>query len=82
MVALVRAAALTNFAEVARALGHDPLPGLLWRDSGLMRDQAAASPGIWHQGALLAAPLLQPAPGITVTPLRDLPEFQTMLYVH
>ena len=68
--------------QEVRALGHDPLPGLLWRDSGLMRDQAAASPGIWHQGALLAAPLLQPAPGITVTPLRDLPEFQTMLYVH
>lgn len=65
-----------------RALGHDPLPGLGWRDSGLSRDAAAASPGIWRANALLAAPLLRPAAGIAVQPLRGLPEFHAMLYVH
>ena len=65
-----------------RALGHAPLPGLNWRDSGLTRDQAAATPGIWQDRLLLAAPLLQPAPGIAAEPLRALPEFRAMLYVH
>jgi tRNA(Ile)-lysidine synthase len=65
-----------------RALGHPPLAGLDWRDSGLSRDAAAASPGIWQGAALLAAPLLRPASGIAATPLRGLPEFHAMLYVH
>ncbi len=68
--------------QQVRALGHAPLSGLGWRDSGLTRDEAAATPGIWQDQALLAAPLLQPAPGIAATPLRGLPEFRAMLYVH
>ena len=62
------------------ALGHAPLPGLGWRDSGLTRDEAAASPGVWSGGALVAAPLLREVPGIRAEPLRGLPEFRALLY--
>ncbi|MFC3569867.1 tRNA lysidine(34) synthetase TilS [Paracoccus simplex] len=68
--------------QEVRALGHAPLPGLGWRDSGLLRDEAAASPGIWQGGRLVAAPLLRPVAGISAEPLRGLPEFRALLYVH
>lgn len=68
--------------QEVRALGHAVLPALDWRDSGLDRDTAAASPGVWQGQSLLAAPLLQPRPGVTAIPLRGLPEFRAMLYVH
>lgn len=68
--------------QEVRALGHAVLPALAWRDSGLDRAAAAASPGIWHGQSLLAAPLLQPTPGVTAIPLRGLPELRAMLYVH
>lgn len=68
--------------QQVRALGHDPLPGLGWRDSGLGRDQAATSPGIWRDGVLIGAPVLHPMPGLGVEALRGLSEFHAMLYVH
>lgn len=64
-----------------RALGHAPLPALNWRESGLSRDEAAASPGIWDGGRLLCAPLLQPGP-VGVTALRGWDEFRALIYSH
>jgi len=69
-------------AEQVRALGHDPLPGLDWRGAGLMRDEAAASPGIWADRRLVAAPLLRPVPDYRARPLRGLGEFRALLYTH
>ncbi|WP_323716672.1 tRNA lysidine(34) synthetase TilS [Paracoccus aminovorans] len=68
--------------QEVRALGHDPLPGLPWRDSGLSRDEAAATPAVWQGEALLAVPLLDPAANVSAEPLRGLPDFRAMLYVH
>lgn len=68
--------------QQVRALGHGALPGLDWRGAGLMRDEAAASPGIWQDSRLIAAPLLRPAPPHAVRPLRGLPEFRALLYTH
>ncbi|MTH77693.1 tRNA lysidine(34) synthetase TilS [Paracoccus aestuariivivens] len=65
-----------------RALGYEPLPALNWRASGLTRDEAAASPGVWMDGALIAAPLLTTHAKIAAVPLRGLPEFQALLYTH
>lgn len=65
-----------------RALGHDALPDLDWRGAGLGRDEAAASPGIWSGGVLIAAPVLQPGGAATARPLRDLGDFRAMLYTH
>ncbi|MDS9466485.1 tRNA lysidine(34) synthetase TilS [Paracoccus sp. MBLB3053] len=68
--------------QVVRALGHGPLPELNWRASGLGRDEAAATPGIWRGDSLVAAPLLKAHRQIGVTPLRELPEFTALLYTH
>lgn len=68
--------------ETVAALGHEALAGLNWRASGLGRDEAAASPGLWRAGALLAAPLLVPDQGIGIQPLRALEQFHALLYVH
>ena len=76
-----RLAGLAAGQEV-RALGYDPLPALDWRASGLTRDEAAASPGIWSGGLLVAAPLLAPAETVTGEPLRNQSDFRAMLYTH
>ncbi|KRW94855.1 tRNA lysidine(34) synthetase TilS [Paracoccus sp. MKU1] len=68
--------------EQVRAVGHEPLPGLDWRGAGLMRDEAAASPGIWTGDRLIAAPVLRPAPGYGAKPLRGMQEFRALLYTH
>lgn len=67
--------------QQVRALGYEPLPDLDWRVSGLTRDEAAASPGIWQEERLIAAPLLKSA--VTAArPLRGLGDFRAMLYTH
>ncbi|WP_378942213.1 tRNA lysidine(34) synthetase TilS [Paracoccus sp. R86501] len=63
-------------------LGTDPLPKLGWRDSGLQRDEAAASPAIWENDRLIAAPLLRKVPGITVSPLRGAADFRSLVKAH
>ena len=68
--------------QQVRALGHDLLPELNWRASGLLRDEAAATPGIWQGDDLIAAPLLKPQPEYAVRSLRGLPEFRALLYTH
>ncbi|ABL68801.1 tRNA lysidine(34) synthetase TilS [Paracoccus denitrificans] len=68
--------------DQVRALGHEPLPGFDWRGAGLMRDEAAASPGIWAGDRLIAAPVLRPAPGYGAKPLRGVKEFRGLLYTH
>lgn len=68
--------------QQVRAVGHEPLPGLDWRAAGLMRDEAAASPGIWARGKLIAAPTLHPTPDYGAKPLRGLKEFRALLYTH
>lgn len=65
--------------QVIAAVGTAPLPDLNWRDSGLSRDEAAASPGIWQDGHLKAAPLLRPVRHISVTPLRDAADFHSLV---
>ncbi|CAM3217509.1 tRNA lysidine(34) synthetase TilS [Paracoccus nototheniae] len=64
------------------ALGPGPLSRLSWRDSGLLRDEAAASPGIWQGQALLAAPLLREAPEWTLRPLRAASDFRRLVKAH
>ncbi|WP_134678449.1 tRNA lysidine(34) synthetase TilS [Paracoccus ravus] len=68
--------------QEVRALGHEPLPGLNWRASGMLRDEAAASPGIWQDGEILAAPALKPHPDYSAIPLRGLSQFIALLYTH
>ncbi|WP_347267454.1 tRNA lysidine(34) synthetase TilS [Paracoccus sp. (in: a-proteobacteria)] len=64
-----------------RALGHAPLTDLPWREAGLDRDEAAASPGVWQGGRLIAAPLLVPG-ALRAVPLRGVGEFRALLYSH
>jgi len=41
------------------ALGYDALPSVEgWRDAGLPRAAAAASPAVWYEGKLVAAPIV------------------------
>lgn len=65
--------------QVIAAIGTAPLPDLDWRSSGLPRDEAAASPGIWQDGRLQAAPLLRPVRHISVTPLRGAADFRSLV---
>ena len=67
--------------QQVRALGYEPLLDLDWRAAGLSRDQAAASPGIWSGGALIAAPLVSPG-AVTGEALRNPRDFHAMLYTH
>lgn len=76
-----RIAGLGTGQRVA-ALGYAPLPDLDWRASGLTRDEAAASPGIWSGAELVAAPLLRDQAKICATPLRGVGEYSAMLYTH
>lgn len=64
------------------ATGTDALSHLRWRDSGLTRDEAAAGPGIWGGQRLLAAPLLEDAPGLRATPLRNAADFRRLVKAH
>lgn len=68
--------------QSVRALGYQPLSVLDWRRAGLARDEAAASPGIWSGGELVAAPVLDAACGISAAPLRGLDEFRVLLDTH
>lgn len=63
-------------------LGTDLLPQLGWRDSGLLRDEAAASPAIWQGNRLIGAPLLRQVPGITVSALRGAADFRSLVKAH
>ncbi len=64
------------------ALGTEPLSRLQWRDSGLLRDEAAASPAIWQDGQLIAAPLLRDQPGIALIPVRAAADFRRLVKAH
>ena len=68
--------------QTIAALGTEPLARLPWRDSGLLRDEAAASPGIWEGGRLIAAPLLRDHPGITLIPVRGAADFRRLVKAH
>lgn len=64
------------------AVGQNALPGLNWRASGLSRTEAAASPGIWQAGQLIAAPLLRPGGHVRATPLRGASDFRRLVMAH
>lgn len=68
--------------QAVAALGTELLARLSWRDSGLLRDEAAASPGIWQDGQLIAAPLLRDQPGITLIPVRAAADFRRLVKAH
>lgn len=68
--------------EQVATLGHGALPGLNWRLSGMGRDEAAATPAVWKDGEMLAAPLLKPHSRIGAKPLRQLHHFTALLYTH
>lgn len=68
--------------QQVRALGHGPLADLDWRASGLARDEAAASPGVWRGDRLLAAPALAPASQWGLQPLRSLADYHALLQTH
>jgi tRNA(Ile)-lysidine synthase len=63
-------------------LGTDHLTRLNWRDSGMARDEAAASPAIWQNNCLIGAPLLKAVSGITVSPLRGASDFRRLVKAH
>lgn len=64
------------------ALGPEAVTELDWRDSGMSRDEAAASPAIWQGDDLIAAPLVKQVPGITVSPLRGAADFRSLVKAH
>ncbi|TJZ90741.1 tRNA lysidine(34) synthetase TilS [Paracoccus gahaiensis] len=64
------------------ALGFDALSRLPWRDSGLLRDEAAASPAIWQGEALVAPLLLREAAAWTIRPLRGAADFRRLVKAH
>lgn len=63
------------------ALGTAHLTRLPWRDAGLSRDEAAASPAIWQGDTLVAAALLRQGPW-RVTPLRGAADFRSLVKAH
>ncbi len=65
-----------------RALGYAALSGFDWRASGIPRDALAASPGLFAAERLIAAPLLEKTPGVTIHPLRALGQFRRLLFSH
>lgn len=64
------------------ALGTDSLGQTSWRQSGLPRDEAAASPALWLGEQLVAAPLLRPHPGLRISPTRDAADFRRLVLAH
>lgn len=64
------------------ALGLTPLPRLPWRDIGMDRDEAAASPAVWQGDALVAAPLLRPVPGLRLEVVRTAADFHSLVKAH
>lgn len=64
------------------ALGTSALIQAKWRQSGLPRDEAAASPAVWQGDQLIAAPLLRPHPSVEISPLRDAADFRRMVMAH
>lgn len=44
-----------------------------WRESGLARESLLTTPALWRDGALIAAPLLRPAPGFGFARVSALP---------
>ncbi|MFD1880289.1 tRNA lysidine(34) synthetase TilS [Paracoccus pacificus] len=68
--------------QTVAALGYDALAEIDWRGSGLSRDAAAASPAIWQNGALCAAPLLGKPGDWAVRPVRSLADFHALLISH
>jgi tRNA(Ile)-lysidine synthase len=63
-------------------LGTDHLARLNWRDSGMSRDEAAASPAIWQNDLLIGAPLLKTVAGISVSPIRGASDFRRLVKAH
>ena len=64
------------------ALGADALQQVNWRDSGLLRDEAAASPAVWQEDRLIAAPLLRPHADFSTHPLRGASDFRRLVKAH
>lgn len=64
------------------ALGPGALNRVNWRDSGLLRDEAAAGPALWQGDRLITAPLLRPHAGFGVHPLRDASDFRRLVKAH
>lgn len=65
-----------------RAIGFEGLARLPWRPSGLGRNEAAASPGIFRGDDLVAAPLLRSHASFEAKPLRRLADFRDALRQH
>ena len=64
------------------ALGMEALAQVPWRPSGLRRDEAAASPAVWQQGRLIAAPLLRGGAPVAIRPARGATDFRMMVMAH
>ncbi|MBU2957528.1 tRNA lysidine(34) synthetase TilS [Paracoccus sp. 1_MG-2023] len=64
------------------ALGTAALEGRNWRRSGLLRDEAAASPAIWKGDMVVDAPLLRDDPDDLLRPLRGAADFRSLVKAH
>lgn len=71
-----------RLGQTISAVGLASLKQLNWRDSGLSRDDAAASPAIRDGDALIAAPLLRATKKIQISPLRDAADFRRLVMAH
>jgi tRNA(Ile)-lysidine synthase len=64
------------------AIGIEHVAQVKWRASGLPRDEVAASPGIWEDLRLIAAPLVRLPAGMRIFPLRDAADFHRLVMAH
>ena len=70
-------------AEAIRALGNDGLAACPdWRAAGLPRTTLLASPSVWRDGRLVAAPMAGMPGNYVVKPGTNRPDFITSLLVH
>lgn len=64
------------------ALGTGAVAQVKWRLAGLTRDEAAATPAIWEESRLVAAPLVQALAPFTLRPLRVAADFRRLVMAH
>lgn len=68
--------------QTISALGPDNLADTDWRDRGFSHDQAIASPAVYEETRMIAAPALQHHDIYAATPLRTATDFRRLVLAH